>query len=186
MEKLLLVGAGGFGRVVLEHASMLYECAFLDDGNMSAVDGISVIGNTNDMESLYGEYKLLLVTIGNNKLRERLYQEATSIGYTFPNIIHTSAYISPHARIGQGCVILNNAVIQNNARCGNGCILNPGVELHHDSSIGNYCLIYTNSVVRSLTTVGDRVWVGSSATIATGAIVPEDSSIEDGSVVPKN
>lgn len=56
MEKLLLVGAGGFGRVVLEHASMLYECAFLDDGNMSAVDGISVIGNTNDMESLFGEY----------------------------------------------------------------------------------------------------------------------------------
>ena len=75
MEKLLLVGAGGFGRVVLEHASMLYECAFLDDGNMSAVDGISVIGNTNDMERFYGEYKLLLVTIGNNKLRERLYKE---------------------------------------------------------------------------------------------------------------
>lgn len=186
MEKLLLVGAGGFGRVVLEHASTLFECAFLDDGDTSLVDGIPVIGNTNDMERFYGEYKLLLVTIGNNKLRERLYKEAANIGYAFPNIIHASAYISPHAHIGQGCVILNNAVIQNNAKCGDGCILNPGVELHHDSSIGNYCLIYTNSVVRSLTTVGDRVWVGSSATIATGAIVPEDSLIEDGRVVPKN
>lgn len=33
MEKLLLVGAGGFGRVVLEHAIELYDCAFLDDGD---------------------------------------------------------------------------------------------------------------------------------------------------------
>lgn len=31
-EKLLLVGAGGFGRVVLEHAIGVYDCAFVDDG----------------------------------------------------------------------------------------------------------------------------------------------------------
>ena len=70
MEKLLLVGAGGFGRVVLEHASVLYDCAFLDDGSATVVDGIPVVGATDDIEKLYGEYKLLLVTIGNNALRE--------------------------------------------------------------------------------------------------------------------
>ncbi len=182
MEKLLLVGAGGFGRVVSEHASMLYECAFLDDGDTSVVDGISVIGNTNDMERFFGEYKHLLVTIGNNKLRERLYQKAASIGYSFPNILHASAYISPHAQIGQGCVILNNVVIQNNARCGDGCILNPGVELHHDSTIGSYCLIYSNSVVRSLTMIGDRVWIGSNVTVSTSAIIKNDAIIQDGRV----
>jgi sugar O-acyltransferase (sialic acid O-acetyltransferase NeuD family) len=182
MEKLLLVGAGGFGRVVLEHASGLYDCAFLDDGDAVVVDGVPVIGKTDDMASFFPEYKLLLVTIGNNKLRERLYQEAVTIGYTFPNIIHPTAYISPHAHIGSGCVILNNAVVQNNAQCGDGCILNPGVELHHDSTIGSYCLIYTNSVVRSLTTVGDRVWIGASSTVTTSAVVEDDTIIEDGSV----
>lgn len=182
MEKLLLVGAGGFGRVVLEHAKARYDCAFLDDGDASSVNGVSVIGTTADIERLYGEYKLLVVTIGNNTLREKLYNRAKAVGYQLPNIIHSSAYISPYAHIGSGCVILNNAVIQNNARCGDGCILNPGVELHHDSSIGNYCLIYTNSVVRSLTHVGDRVWVGSTATIATSASVPDDATIADGAV----
>ena len=73
MEKLLLVGAGGFGRVVIEHASMLYECAFLDDGDTTVVDGIPVIENTNDMKRFYGEYESLLVTIGNNKQREWIY-----------------------------------------------------------------------------------------------------------------
>ena len=182
MEKLLLVGSGGFGRVVLEHASAFYDCAFLDDGDTIIVDGVPVIGKTSDMASFYPEYKQLLITIGNNALRERLYKEASAIGFTFPNIIHPSAYVSPHAHIGCGCVILNNAVVQNNARCGDGCILNPGVELHHDSTIGSYCLIYTNSVVRSLTSVGDRVWIGSTATVSTSAVVPEDTTIGDGVV----
>lgn len=182
MEKILLVGAGGFGRVVLEHASALYDCAFLDDGDATVVDGTPVIGKTSELAKFCGEYNLLLVTIGNNKLRERLYMEAAAIGYSFPNIIHPTAYISPYAHIGSGCVILNNAVLQNNAKCGDGCILNPGVELHHDSTIGSYCLIYTNSVVRSLTSVGDRVWIGSNATVSTSAIVPYDTIIEDGGV----
>ena len=162
MEKLLLVGSGGFGRVVLEHAVKTYECAFLDDGpeNGTLVDGIPVIGKTTDMASFFPEYKLLLVTIGNNALREKFYNQAAVIGYVFPNIIVSSAYVSPRATIGTGCVILNNAVVQNRARIGNGCILNPGVEAHHDSTIGNYCLIYTNSVIRSLSHVGDRVWIG--------------------------
>ena len=29
-EKLLLVGAGGFGRVVLEHAQLQYDCALVE------------------------------------------------------------------------------------------------------------------------------------------------------------
>ena len=186
MEKLLLVGAGGLGRVVLEHAGQLYKCAFLDDGPLKKVDGVPVIGKTDEMENFFPEYKLLLVTIGNNAIRQSFYEKAESIGYIFPNIIVPSAYISPHAIIGTGNIILNNAVIQNNARVGNGCILNPGVEAHHDSTIGNYCLIYTNSVVRSLTHVGDRVWVGSTSTIPTYANVPDDTIIGDGKVYQKS
>ena len=178
----MLVGAGGFGRVVLEHASRLYNCAFLEDGDAKIVDGVPVIGTTAGLEKFFPDYKLLLVTIGNNALRERLYKQAEAIGYNFPTIIHPSAYISPRAHVGKGTIILNNVVIQNNAKCGDGCILNPGVELHHDSSIGNYCLIYTNSVVRSLTHVGDRVWIGSTSTISTSVSVPDDTVIEDGGV----
>lgn len=182
-EKLLLVGAGGFGRVVLEHASGLYDCAFLDDGDVKIVDGIPVLGKISAIKEFYPQYKFLLVAIGNNVLREKVYCEAEKIGYTFPNIIHPSAYISPHAHIGVGNVILNNVVIQNNAKMGNGCILNPGVELHHDSVIGSNVLIYTNSVIRSLTVVEDRVWIGSNVTVSTSAFVAADSKAEDGVVI---
>lgn len=182
-EKLLLIGSGGFGRVVLEHAINVYECAFLDDREIATVNNTKVIGKISELEKFFPEFHSLLVTIGNNTLREKLYRQAREIGYTFPNIIHSSAYISPHAILGRGVIILNNVVIQNNAKCGDGCIINPGVELHQDSKIGNYCLIYTNSVVRSLACVGNRVWIGSTATIGTSATVPDDGRVEDGDVI---
>ena len=186
-EKLLLVGAGGFGRVAAEHAVLEYDCAFIDDGPElgTLVNGIPVIGRTTELEKFFSDYKLLIVTIGNNKFREEIYKRAELIGYDFPNIIDPSAYISPFAELGKGCVILNNAVVQNNARIGNGCILNSGVEAHHDSVIEDYCLIYANSVVRALTHVGRRVRIGSTVSISTGAFVEDDADIEDGSVVKK-
>ena len=187
MKKLLLVGAGGFGRVVLEHASLEYECVFLDDGQElgTEINGCKVIGQISDIEAFRTEYKLLIVTIGNNKLREHIYRTAEDLDYTFPNIIVPSAYISPYAKIGNGCVILNNVVIQNNAEVGNGVILNPGVEIHHDSKIGNNVLIYTNTVVRSLAKVGERVHLGSTLTISNEVVVPDDEVVEDGVTVRK-
>ena len=183
-EKLLLIGAGSFGRVVLEHAESKYDCAFLDDGHEigAFVDGIPVVGKIEDLGQFFPEYQLLLVTIGNSKLRQTVYEKAKDIGYSFPNIIVPSAYISPRATIGDGVIILNNAVVQNHATIGSGTILTPGVEAHQDSSIGKCCLIYTNSVVRSLAELGDRVSVGSTVTISTGAKVPDDEIIPDGSV----
>lgn len=183
-EKLLLLGAGGFGRVVLEHAEKEYDCFFLDDGikTGTVINGVPVIGKIRDMEKFFPAYKLLLVTIGNNKLRQVLYDKALIIGYTFPNIIVSSAYVSPYAILGTGIIVLNNVVIQNNAVIGNGTILNPGVEAHQDSIIGNCCLIYSNSVVRSLANVGNRVYIGSTSTISTGTTVPVDTIINDGSV----
>lgn len=181
-EKLLLVGAGGFGRVVLEHAQVEYDCAFVDDGKEigAEVNGCKVIGKIADIEKLFNEYNKLIVTIGNNKLRENIYKNAACIGYEFPSIILPSVYISPYARIGNGCVFLNNVVIQNNAKVGNGVILNPGVEIHHDGTVGNNVLIYTNSVVRSLATVEDRAHIGSTLTLGTRVTIAKDSVIEDG------
>lgn len=185
MEKMLLVGAGGFGRVILEHASLKYDCSFVDDGveEGTIVDGVKVIGNTSDLRKLHKEYDKLIVTIGNNLIRQKIYDKASILGYSFPNIVHESAFISKHAIIGKGCIILNNVVIQNGSKIGDGVIINPGVEIHHDSCIGNNVLIYTNTVVRSLAKVGDRAHIGSTLTISNEVIVPEDAVIPNGQTI---
>lgn len=179
--KLLLVGAGGFGRVVSELARQRFDCAFIDDGVEigATICDIPVIGRTENLQELFAEYKNLVVVIGNNSVREHIYNLAKRIGYNFPNLICSSAYISPYAKLGWGCVILNNAVVQNGASVGNGVLLNPGVEIHHDCSVGDYDLIYTNSVVRTYAKVGKCVRIGSNVTICNNAVVPDGADVSD-------
>lgn len=184
-EKLLLVGAGGFGRIVLEHAMQEFDCAFVDDGweTGKTVCGALVVGHVSDLTLLFDEYQKLVVTVGNNVFREKIYAQAAHIGYSFPNIICKSAYISQFARLGTGCVILNNVVVQNGASVGNGALLNPGVEIHADAAVGDYALIYANSVVRTGASVGNRVRIGSNVTVGNRAKAADDSDIADGAVL---
>lgn len=181
-EKLLLVGSGGFGKVVAEHAIKEYDCAFVDDGYAIGTNicGIPVVGKIADLALLRKAYDKLVVTIGNNALREKIYEQAKELDYQFPNIVCQSAYISPFAQIGWGCVLLNNVSVQNGSVVGNGVLLNHGVEIHHECSVDDYSLIYSNSVVRTFARVGKRVRIGSNVTISNDVVVGDDSDIKNG------
>lgn len=180
-EKLLLVGAGGFGRMVAEQAMLQYDCAFVDDGQAMGTEicGIPVVGKISDLPKLHSSYKLLVVGIGNNKFRAQVYEKAKLLGYAFPNIIAPSAYISPYAKIGCGCVVLQNACVQNGAVVGNGVLLNAGAEVHCDAVVGDYALVYTNSVIRTGAAVGGYARIGSNCTICNDAAVSDDADIPD-------
>ena len=180
-EKLLLVGAGGFGRMVAEQAMLQYDCAFVDDGQPAGTEvcGLPVVGGIANLPELRKDYDLLVVGIGNNTFRAQVYEKAAALGYAFPNIIAPSAYISPFAKIGTGCVVLQNACIQNGAVVGNGVLLNAGAEVHCDVAVEDYALIYTNSVVRTGAKVGKYARVGSNATICNNAVVSDGADVPD-------
>lgn len=180
-EKLLLVGAGGFGRMVAEQAMLHYNCAFVDDGQAvgTKICGVPIVGGIADLQELRNEYSLLVVGIGNNKFRAQVYEKAEALGYAFPNIVAPSAYVSPFAEVGCGCVLLQNACIQNGASVGDGVLLNAGTEVHCDAAVGDYALIYTNSVIRTGATVGNFARIGSNCTICNNATVPNDADIPD-------
>lgn len=180
-EKLLLVGAGGFGRMVAEQAMLQYDCAFVDDGQPVGIEicCIPVVGGLANLPELRKEYDLLVVDIGNNQFRAQVYEKAEALGYTFPNIVAPSAYISPYSKMGCGCVVLQNACVQNGASVGNGVLLNAGTEIHCDATVGNYALIYTNSVIRTGATVGSFARIGSNCTICNNVAVPDGVDIPD-------
>ena len=180
-EKLLLVGAGGFGRMVVEQAMLQYDCAFVDDGQPvgTVICGIPVVGSIAELRRLRKDYNLLVVGIGNNRFRAQVYEKANELGYTFPNIIAPSAYISPYSKMGCGCVVLQTACVQNGASVGDGVLLNAGTEVHCDATVGDYALVYTNSVIRTGATVGNYVRIGSNCTICNNATVPDDADIPD-------
>jgi len=184
-KKLLLVGAGGFGRMVAEQAVLQYDCAFVDDGQAVGTEicGIPVVGGIADLPGLRKDYGLLVVGIGNNKFRAQVYEKAKELGYAFPSIIAPSAYISPYAKIGCGCVILQNACIQNGAVVGDGVLMNAGTEVHCGGTVEDYVLLYTNSTVHTGAKVGSYVRIGSNCTVCNNAIVSDDADIPDCSAI---
>ena len=184
-DKLLLVGAGGLGRVTLEHAALDFNCAFVDDGYSIGTEicGVPVMGAIQNLAHLRKEYANLVVTIGDNRLRERIYRWAEGLGFVFPNVVARSAYVSPFARLGWGCILLNKAVVQNGAQIGNGVVLTTGVEAHHDCTISDFALVYTNSVVRTGAKIGERAKIGSTAAVGNFVQVPEDAVIPDGAAI---
>lgn len=180
-KKLLIVGAGGFGRMVAEQAMLQYDCVFVDDGQPVAVDvcGIPVVGGLADLPELRKEYGLLVVGIGNNQFRAQVYEKVKALGYTFPNITALSSYVSPYAKLGNGCVILQNVCVQNGAVVGNGVLLNAGAEVHCDAVVEDYVLIYANSVIRTGAKVGKYTRIGSNVTVCNSAVVPDGADIPD-------
>ena len=180
-KELLLVGAGGFGRMAAEQAMLQYNCAFVDDGQPvgDEICGIPVIGGVDDLPELRKEYSLLVVGIGNNRFRAQVYEKAKSLGFAFPNIVAPSAYISPFAEVGCGCVLMQNACVQNGASVGNGVLLNAGTEVHCGGTVGDYVLLYTNSTIRTGAKVGRYARIGGNVTVCNNATVPEGADVPD-------
>ena len=78
------VGAGGFGRIVMEYAiEQQYDVAFVDDGYDigEEVCRTKIIGHIEDLPTLFHDYKNLIVAIGSNKFRESVYKKAKEIGF---------------------------------------------------------------------------------------------------------
>lgn len=144
MKSLLIIGAGGHGKVVAEIAEDLgyKKIDFLDDNAPEA------IGKIGDIEK-YIDYGEAFCGIGNNKIREDIIQKIKKAGYTLATLVHPSAYISRSVKIGQGTVIEPRAMINTNSIIGEGTIISLGSLIDHDVVIGKYAHINSGAIVKA-------------------------------------
>ena len=142
-KRLLIVGAGGQGRLCREIALAMgcfEKIDFIDDNSDLA------IGKLSEIESLRSEYSCAFVALGNNNLRSEVTEKLEALGFEIPVLIHPTAYISPSSVIGKGSVIAPKAVINTGAVLGEGCIASIGVLIDHDCSIGSFVHVNTGAI----------------------------------------
>lgn len=144
MKSLLVIGAGGHGRVVKEIAQDIgYEkIDFLDDNNPNA------IGKIKDLAG-FKEYHEAIVSIGNNKLRKELLDMLEQLKYCIPVLIHPTAYISRSAFIDVGTVIEPKVVVNANTKIGKGSIISVGAIIDHDATLGKCVHINAGAIVKA-------------------------------------
>lgn len=151
MKSLLILGAGGFGRMVAETAQALgYEkVVFLDD----AVKDEAVIGMCCDYEIRHKEYPVAVAAFGNNKMRLYWTDKLLEAGYEVPAIVHPSAVVSPSAVLEPGCFVMQRAVVNTNTRIGRAVLVNSGAIVDHNSVVCAGAHVGLGSVVKSDCTI---------------------------------
>ena len=160
MKSLLILGAGGFGRMEAETAQALgYEkVVFLDD----AVKDEAVIGMCCDYEIRHKEYPVAVAAFGNNKMRLYWTDKLLEEGYEVPAIVHPSAVVSPSAVLEPGCFVMQRAVVNTNTRIGRAVLVNSGAIVDHNSVVCAGAHVGLGSVVKSDCTIesGRKVEAG--------------------------
>ena len=188
MRDLMIIGAGGHGRVIADIAQKLgvYETiSFLDDGDAKETMGLPIVGKTSDVEK-YVNTADIFVAIGNSKVRGDFIERLLAMGANVPTLIHPSTIIGVCVEIGVGTAIMAGAVINPCSKLGKGVILNTCSSIDHDCIIGDYCHIAVGVHVAGTVNLGEKVWLGAGATIKNNVNVCADCIIGAGAVVVKD
>lgn len=189
MKKLLIIGAGGHGRVVADIALKMnawQEIALLDDNEtIQYALGFKVIGGVSRAFALIGEYDIF-IAVGNNTVREKIHQQLKAAGATVPILIHPSATIGAQVEIGEGTVVMAGAVINCGSKIGECCIVNTGATVDHDDVIGNYVHISPGAHLAGTVNVGQSTWIGLGVAVSNNVEITVKTVVGAGAVVVKN
>lgn len=187
MNGLLIVGAGGHGKVVADTALLLGwgNVAFLDDraATLGSPLGLPIVGTLGALTEQGEAFPHFIVAIGDAKLRMHLTDRSRRAGLQAVSIVHPMAFVSKFASIGPGCAIFAQSAINVGARIGAACIVNTGATVDHDCLIGDGVHTCPGAHLAGEVRVGDRSWIGIAATIRQGIEVGRDATVGAGAVV---
>jgi len=191
-KKLILIGGGGHCKSVIDVAESagwtILGILDLDENVGKEILGYPIIGNDNQIP-VFIRQSFFLVTVGqikNVELRIKLHERILMAGGKLATVIASDAYVSKHAEIGEGTIVMHKAVVNAGAKIGFGCIINTMANIEHDTTIGDYCHISTGAMINGVCKIGDRIFMGSNSVLANGVFVASDCVIAASSFVRKS
>jgi acetyltransferase EpsM len=124
-----------------------------------------------------------LIGIGDNRIREKIYNHIVENNCDIETLISKSASISKSAFIGNGTFVNKNVSINAFAKVGKNAILNTACIIEHDCTIGDSAHIAPGAVVAGNVRIGDRSFIGANSVVKQGVIIGKDVIVGAGSVV---
>lgn len=184
MNRLIIVGASGHGKVVADIAKLqgYTNIAFLDnDPNLKECAGYPVLGPDTISKNLEGDE---FIAVGNATIRKRLMERDSH--KHFPVLIHPSAVVAESAVIGIGSVVMAGAIINPDATIGKGCIINTSSSVDHDCIVGDYGHVSVGAHLSGTVTCGENVWFGAGTIVSNNIAICSNVLMGAGAVVVKN
>ncbi|BAC14847.1 acetyltransferase [Oceanobacillus iheyensis HTE831] len=188
-KKLLIIGASGHGKVIADIAKKMNqwdEIAFLDDNqSINNCIGLKVIGISSDFVNYINDYQIV-VGIGNNNVRENIYNQLEFLDATVATLIHPDAVIGFNVNIGKGSVVMAGTVINSCTKIGKGCIINTGATIDHDNCIGDFVHISPGVHLAGTVIIGKSSWLGIGSIVNNNVDITKECIIGANSFVKEN
>lgn len=187
--KLILIGGGGHCAAcidVIEQEDKFEIAGIVDNDTASGMLlGYPYLGGDDDLGALRSSCDYALITVGQIKspsTRIRLFEYARSLEYTLTTVISPRAYVSKHALIAEGTIIMHDALINARAAIGRNCIINTKSLVEHDAVIEDNCHISTGAIINGGAMVRQGTFVGSNAVTREAVETNENDFIKAGSL----
>ncbi len=182
---IILIGAGGHAKScidVIEQEDKFQIMGLVGSPHEvgAHVLGYEVLGTDDALSEFLNMTQHALVVVGHietNDLRSNLFFKISNIGFLSPVVISPLAYVSPHAVVGKGTVVMHRATINAGARIGDNCIINSHALIEHDVVVEDHCHIATSAIINGGSTVGKSSFVGSGSTIRESITIGHNCSI---------
>ena len=193
-EKIILIGGGGHCKACIDVIEQLGK--FSIEGIIDVPDklhhkllGYTIIATDDELPQLVNENVNFLITLGqikNPEIRIKIFEKLKDLSAKLPIIISPLAYVSRHAQIDEGTIVMHHALINAGAHVGKNCIINTKALVEHDARIGNHCHISTGAIINGGVKVKSGTFVGSNAATRENIEIGRNSIIGCGEKIAKN
>ena len=185
MNRLIIIGAGGHGKVIADNAlkNGYTDIGFIDDNLNGECFGFAVVGTVSQIETFNDGKTDFVIGIGNNEIRKNI---AERFNVNWVTLVHPSAQIGMSVSIDKGTVVMAGAVINVCATVGKHCIINSNAIVEHDNVIGDFVHISPGVALGGTVNIGRCSHIGLGATVINNTSVCHNCVIGAGSVVVKN
>lgn len=190
MTKIVVIGAGGHSKVVVDilKENPAFDLIGLTD-KMAQGDvlGVPILGGDDIWPSLIKDgVTAAFIAVGDNKLRERLSDEALRVGFQLVPLVDKRAIVSRHAVIEEGALVMPGAVVNADAHIGRESIINTNASVDHECTIGDFVHIAPGCALSGRVKVGSRSLIGTGARVIDSISIGDDTIIGAGASVVKD
>lgn len=190
-SRILVLGAGGHGRVVLDilmHRPEFEIVGFLDnnpDIHGRRVDGTPVLGGIDDLSRVAGEQAIdgVVIAIGDNGVRRGFARQIQQAGIELVRAVHPAASIASTATLGRNTVVAAGVVLCANCQVGDSVILNTGCIVDHQSMVGEGVHICPGVRIGARVKIESGAFIGVGATIVPNVTIGCEAVVGAGAVV---
>ena len=191
MKNLILIGGGGHCKScidVIEEVNEYKIAGILDtqDKVGQKIFDYEIIGTDDDIEKYAKEGYEFLITLGqisSADLRKKLFNQIKNAGGKLATVISPLSYVSKHAKIGEGTIVMHAAIVNAGACIGENCIINTKTLIEHDCTICDNCHVAVGAVLAGGVNLGNDSFIGANATVVQYLDLPAKSFIKAGELV---